>query len=176
MQAEAAHYAKSKGGPAPATEEPEAATSTAKRQLDNGEAGDEEDSEAKRRRILEETRDVDAESEDDDEEDSSEDDSDDDEDETAELQRELEKIKRERAEKREQEVRLNFPRDIYHMADKEETGAREGRGGRSCTRKGYCHGESPPEPKNRLQREAPVSGLAHRGIEPQLTDGGAQVG
>lgn len=99
------HYAKSKGGPAPATEELEAATSTAKRQLDNGEAGDEEDSEAKRRRILEETRDIDAESEDDNEEDSSEDDSDDDEDETAELQRELEKIKRERAEKREQEER-----------------------------------------------------------------------
>lgn len=34
--------------------------------------------------------------------------SDDDEDETAELQRELEKIKRERAEKREQEVRLHI--------------------------------------------------------------------
>jgi hypothetical protein len=34
--------------------------------------------------------------------------SDDDEDETAELQRELEKIKRERAEKREQEVRTSF--------------------------------------------------------------------
>lgn len=34
--------------------------------------------------------------------------SDDDEDETAELQRELEKIKRERAEKREQEVRRSF--------------------------------------------------------------------
>jgi protein CWC15 len=34
--------------------------------------------------------------------------SDDDEDETAELQRELEKIKRERAEKREQEVRTNL--------------------------------------------------------------------
>lgn len=32
----------------------------------------------------------------------------DDEDETAELQRELEKIKRERAEKREQEVRISF--------------------------------------------------------------------
>jgi len=35
--------------------------------------------------------------------------SDDEEDETAELQRELEKIKRERAEKREQEVRTSFP-------------------------------------------------------------------
>ena len=38
--------------------------------------------------------------------------SDDDEDETAELQRELEKIKRERAEKREQEVRTSFPTTI----------------------------------------------------------------
>ena len=39
--------------------------------------------------------------------------SDDDEDETAELQRELEKIKRERAERREQEVRTNFPAPPY---------------------------------------------------------------
>lgn len=75
--------------------------------------------EAKRRRILEETRDIDADSEGGSEEDTSEDDrfvtsnpdltqtdysSDEEEDETAELQRELEKIKRERAEKREQEV------------------------------------------------------------------------
>ncbi|EHK96918.1 putative Pre-mRNA-splicing factor cwc15 [Glarea lozoyensis 74030] len=73
-----------------------------KRALENGEGG-EEDMEAKRRRVLEETRDLDRDSEE--EEDSSEDDSDDDEDETAELQRELEKIKRERAEKREQEER-----------------------------------------------------------------------
>jgi protein CWC15 len=109
LQAEAAHYAKTKGRPAPTTEEPEAAINTAKWQLENGEAGNEEDPEAKRRRILEETRDIDAESEDDDEDDSSDDDSDDDEDETAELQRELEKIKRERAEKREQEVRSSIP-------------------------------------------------------------------
>jgi protein CWC15 len=77
-------------------------TQSAKRQLENGDE-QEEDPEAKRRRILEATRDIDADSEEDDENDSSEDDSDD-EDETAELQRELEKIKRERAEKREQEV------------------------------------------------------------------------
>ena len=38
--------------------------------------------------------------------------SDDEEDETAELQRELEKIKRERAEKREQEVRTSFPNPV----------------------------------------------------------------
>lgn len=117
LQAEAAHFAKTKGGPAPATEEPEPVTNTAKRQLENGEAGDEEDPEAKRRRILEETRDIDAESEDDGDDDSSEDDSDDDEDETAELQRELEKIKRERAEKREQEVGSRFPHGISHMAN-----------------------------------------------------------
>ncbi|TVY56258.1 Pre-mRNA-splicing factor cwc15 [Lachnellula suecica] len=105
LQAEAAHFAKVKGQPLPVTDEPESATNTAKRQLENGDAGEEEDPEAKRRRVLEETRDIDADSEDDGEGDSSEDDSDDDEDETAELQRELEKIKRERAEKREQEER-----------------------------------------------------------------------
>jgi protein CWC15 len=75
----------------------------------------------KRRRILEETREIDADSEAGSQEESSDDDrldndiqlldrkadkASDDEDETAELQRELEKIKRERAEKREQEVRL----------------------------------------------------------------------
>jgi protein CWC15 len=117
LQAEAAHVAKIKGGPAPATGEPEPSASTAKRGLENGDAGDGEDPEAKRRRILEETRDIDAESEDDGEDDSSEDDSDDDEDETAELQRELEKIKRERAEKREQEVGTCVPREISPMAD-----------------------------------------------------------
>jgi protein CWC15 len=84
----------------------ESISSAPKRQLEDGAAEDEEeDLEAKRRKILEETRDIDADSDGDEEEDSSEDDSDDDEDETAELQRELEKIKRERAEKREQEVR-----------------------------------------------------------------------
>ena len=152
MQAEAVHYAKSKGGPAPAKEEPEAVINTAKRQLENSEAGDKEDPEAKRRRILEETRDIDAESEDDDEDDSSEDDSDDDEDETAELQRELEKIKRERADKREQEVGSSFPQGTSRMTDPEKIGAREGGSGRDCTRKGHCYGESPPEPENRLQR------------------------
>ena len=86
---------------------------TAKRQLESGDARDEEDPEAKRRRILEETRDIDAESEVDEEDDSSEDDSDDDEDETAELQRELEKIKRERAEKREEEVGSSFHQGLF---------------------------------------------------------------
>ncbi|TPX10853.1 uncharacterized protein E0L32_008242 [Thyridium curvatum] len=110
LQAEAAHKAKLHGGPIPDddSEAPESSTNASKRPLEiaNHEA-DEEDAEAKRRRILEETRDIDADDseEDDDDDDDSEDDSDDDEDETAELQRELEKIKRERAEKREREER-----------------------------------------------------------------------
>ena len=116
LAAEAAHFAKTKGGPVPTRDEPERVTNTLKRQLENGAIKDEEDPEAKRRRILEETRDIDADSEDDDEDASSEDESDD-EDETAELQRELEKIKRERAEKREQEVRIIVLR-ICRLADR----------------------------------------------------------
>ncbi|KAL2064163.1 hypothetical protein VTL71DRAFT_4657 [Oculimacula yallundae] len=108
LAAEAAHFAKVKGGPAPTPsnagegQDEGGEGQGVKRQLENG--GEEESVDAKRRRILEETRDIDADSEEDGEEDSSDDDSDD-EDETAELQRELEKIKRERAEKREQEER-----------------------------------------------------------------------
>jgi protein CWC15 len=71
LQAEAAHFAKAKGGFISAEREP--TTNTAKRQLENGD-GEEEDPEAKRRRILEETRDIDADSDDAGEEDSSEDD------------------------------------------------------------------------------------------------------
>ena len=100
LRAEAAHFAK-KG-----TSDP---TSTAespprKRPLDiaPGEDGPEdEDPEAKRRRVLEETREIDADS-DGAESETSEEDSDD-EDETAELMRELEKIKRERAEQKAKE-------------------------------------------------------------------------
>lgn len=110
LQAEAAHFAKIKGGPPPVADSPEPSTARIKRELENGEA-EEEDPQAKRRRILEETRDIDAESEDNEDDESSEDDSDD-EDETAELQRELEKIKRERAEKREQEVRTSIARHV----------------------------------------------------------------
>jgi protein CWC15 len=72
LQAEAAHFAKIKGGPVP--EEPEPATNTTKRQLENGDGEEEEDPEAKRRRILEETRDIDADSDDAGEDDSSEED------------------------------------------------------------------------------------------------------
>lgn len=99
LQAEAAHFAKTRGGDVAVGE---GTGSLPKRELEAG-GGGEEDLEAKRRRILEESRDVDADSEGEGDSDSSEEDSDD-EDETAELQRELEKIKRERAEKREAEV------------------------------------------------------------------------
>ncbi|KAF7906950.1 hypothetical protein BELL_0298g00080 [Botrytis elliptica] len=105
LQAEAAHFAKKNGGSSAAIEDIQSSTNTSKRQLENGSVEDDEDTEAKRRRILEETRDIDADSDNAGESDSSDDDSDDEEDETAELQRELEKIKRERAEKREQEER-----------------------------------------------------------------------
>ncbi|KAI5249337.1 Cwf15/Cwc15 cell cycle control protein [Aureobasidium subglaciale] len=74
-----------------------------KRSLAEGAEGqdgeqDEEDYEAKRRRVLEETRDVDADSEDGSEEDSDSSDDESDDDEEAELMRELAKIKAERAE------------------------------------------------------------------------------
>ena len=64
LQAEAAHFAKKNGVPVPET----SAESTSKRQLEgtpaNGGDGElEEDPEAKRRRILEETREIDADSE-----------------------------------------------------------------------------------------------------------------
>ncbi|KAL4820023.1 Pre-mRNA-splicing factor cwc15 [Aspergillus spinulosporus] len=104
LQAEAAHFAKKNGAPAPET----SAESTPKRQLEgspaNGGGGElEEDPEAKRRRILEETREIDADS-DGSEEESSEAESDD-EDEAAELMRELEKIKKERLAQKEKEER-----------------------------------------------------------------------
>ncbi|KAJ5591500.1 uncharacterized protein N7459_001869 [Penicillium hispanicum] len=108
LQAEAAHFAKKNGVPLNET----AATETAipKRQLEsgipdgeNGEAGEAaEDPEAKRRRILEETRDIDADSDGSEDDESSEEESDE-EDEAAELMRELEKIKKERLAQKEKE-------------------------------------------------------------------------
>ena len=77
---------------------------SSKRELEAPSNEEEEDPEAKRRRILEETRDVDADSSGSDS-DSSEEDSDE-EDETAELMRELEKIKKERADQKAKEVRV----------------------------------------------------------------------
>jgi protein CWC15 len=101
LAAEAAHYAKTKG-----TTDPGAESRAPKRALKDvpseSDGPEDEDPEAKRRRILEETRDIDADSDGADS-DSSDEDSDDEEDETAELMRELEKIKRERAEQKAKE-------------------------------------------------------------------------
>lgn len=120
LEAEAAHFSKTN----PAAINIGESTISSKRQLEDGDGQNgEEDLEAKRRRILEETRDVDADSNGSRSDGSSEEDryakegldpdspvksedsnSDDEEDETAELLRELEKIKRERAEQKEKEV------------------------------------------------------------------------
>lgn len=104
LAAESAHRARLQGGANPdSVEAPETAATTSKRALETEtQADDEDDPEVKRRRVLEETRDIDADDSEEDDDDESDDS--DDEDETAELQRELEKIKQERAAKREQEV------------------------------------------------------------------------
>ncbi|KAK4456114.1 Pre-mRNA-splicing factor Cwf15/Cwc15 [Podospora aff. communis PSN243] len=108
LAAEAAHFAKTgKGGPLPSTDDTSNNTS-AKRPataLEGAADSEEEDPEAKRRRILEETRDIDADDSDEEEDDDDDSDSDDSDDDDAELQRELERVRRERAEKREQEER-----------------------------------------------------------------------
>lgn len=125
LAAEAAHQAKLHGRPVPSTgdDETTSASHGTKRLLEAGSsaAGEvNEDPEAKRRRILEETRDIDADdsdssgggsdkaggngADDDDDDDDSDSDSDDS-DEEAELQRELARVKRERQEKREREER-----------------------------------------------------------------------
>lgn len=103
LKAEAAHFAK-KNGKGERIEELEGTSTTAKRRLEDGTADDEtEDAETKRRRlILEEAQELDADSASSSDESSDEDD-DDEEDETAALMAELEKIKRERAEQRAKE-------------------------------------------------------------------------
>ncbi|KAK8113701.1 hypothetical protein PG999_005770 [Apiospora kogelbergensis] len=109
LAAEAAHFAKTKSGgalPAPESDDTSASNGAKRPLVLTSHADGEEDPEAKRRRVLEESRDIDADdddddgSEEDDDDDSDDDDSDDDE---AELARELEKIRREKAEKREKE-------------------------------------------------------------------------
>jgi protein CWC15 len=113
LKAERAHFAKKDGFSLPEDEDDDVESEQAevmgaieggvKRKLDeaNGEGGGgadesgEEDYEAKKRRVIEETRDIDADS---DSSESSEESEDDEEDETAELMRELAKIKAERAE------------------------------------------------------------------------------
>ncbi|KAJ5628716.1 hypothetical protein N7490_010944 [Penicillium lividum] len=104
LKAEAAHFAKKNGVPVDNTA---ATDSTPKRQLESAPAdadgeGDTEDPEAKRRRILEETRDLDADSDGSEDDSSEEEDSDDDDDEAA-LMRELEQIKKERLAQKEKE-------------------------------------------------------------------------
>lgn len=69
-------------------------------------AGEEEDLEAKRRRILAETRDIDADDDSEEDEEDSDDDDDSDDDSDAELQRELDRVRREREERKKKEVRL----------------------------------------------------------------------
>ncbi len=102
LAAEAANQAKKNGTQ---TDDTAHAGSTSKHQLQLEQGQDDledEGPEAKRRRILEVTREIDADS-DGAENDSSEEESEE-EDETAELMRELEKIKRERAEQKAKEV------------------------------------------------------------------------
>ena len=123
MEAEAAHFAKTNGGSGVQQPSDSSNNASAKRLLEAGPGEDEEaeeDIETKRRRVLEATRDIDADS-DGSESDSSDEEryvreagdpscsangdlGSDEEDEQAELLRELEKIKRERAEQREREV------------------------------------------------------------------------
>jgi len=117
LRAEAKHYAKKEGREITDEEdvdqvrtpqlqlgeggeaEGETDATTAKRKSEaiSGE-GEEEDYEAKKRRVLEETRDIDADSDDAGSDSDSDSSDDDEEDETAELMRELAKIKAERAE------------------------------------------------------------------------------
>ena len=105
IEAEAAHFAKKNGTSVESAVNADQGTGSQKRSLEiepgHGMEDGEEDIEAKRRRILEETRDVDGASSES-EESSSEEESDE-EDETAELLRELEKIKKERAEQKAKE-------------------------------------------------------------------------
>ncbi|KAF6834310.1 Cwf15/Cwc15 cell cycle control protein [Colletotrichum musicola] len=106
LAAEAAHFAKKNGGAPPSAspdDDADAPAGGVKRALEAGsQADDEESFEAKRRRILEETRDIDASSDESEEDDDGDSDEESD-DEEAELQREMDKIRRERAEKRERE-------------------------------------------------------------------------
>ncbi|KAF4454620.1 cwf15 cwc15 cell cycle control [Fusarium albosuccineum] len=104
LAAEAAHFTKKNGAPAPVDDEDDEMSNSGgvKRSLPPA-SGEDEDLEAKRRRILAETRDIDADddSEEDDEDSDDDDDSDDDSD--AELQRELDRVRREREERKKKE-------------------------------------------------------------------------
>ncbi|KAI9760966.1 MAG: complexed with cef1p [Chaenotheca gracillima] len=108
LKAEASHFKKSEdqAGSPEVDEEAGSTIVSAKRRIEDGQANhddEDEDPESKRRRILEETRDIDADSDGSGDASSEEESDDDEEDETAELLRELEKIKKERADQREKE-------------------------------------------------------------------------
>ncbi|KAL6851121.1 complexed with cef1p [Amphichorda felina] len=110
LAAESAHFSKKKGGaPIPDDDDDEstgAAAGGVKRPhqiAPDGAEGVEEDLEAKRRRILAETREIDADDESEEEEEDSDSDDSDEDDEDAELQRELERVRREREEKKKRE-------------------------------------------------------------------------
>ena len=148
LAAEAANQAKKNGRQ---TDDKANAGATSKRplQLEEGqESPEDEDPEAKRRRILEETRDIDADSDGADS-DSSEEESDE-EDETAELMRELEKIKRERAEQKAKEVSWKFhpTRSWLNNIQGSCEGCQRGGG----ARRGYSVGKPAIEPQS-IQRE-----------------------
>lgn len=109
LQAEAAHFSKKHGGaPAEAVGDQAPTPTRLIKEAPSAEVAvgglEVEGSEAKRRRILEETREIDADLVESEEE-SSEEDSDDEDDEAAELVRELEKIKKERLAQKEKEER-----------------------------------------------------------------------
>lgn len=106
LAAEATHFTKKNGAPAlidDADEDDEVGVSGgAKRALPSSD-GEGEDLEAKRRRILAETRDIDADDDSEEDEEESDDDDDSDDDSDAELQRELDRVRREREERKKKE-------------------------------------------------------------------------
>lgn len=153
LAAEAAHFAKTKG-----LTEPTATSSSAapKRLLETTPAEDGlecEDADAKRRRVLEETREIDADSDGADSE--SSEDSDDEEDETAELMRELEKIKRERAEQKAKEVCTSLANEDLQWVLTGRTGSGEGCRRTRQTGRGHCVGQPSPQSKG-VQRPTAV--------------------
>ncbi|KAL8854961.1 MAG: hypothetical protein Q9221_000157 [Calogaya cf. arnoldii] len=154
LEAEAAHFSKN-GGTATKSATIAEPTTSSKRQLEAGPGQDEEgeeDVDAKRRRVLEETRHLDAES-DESSNASSEEDSDDEEDETAELLRELEKIKKERAEKQAQEV-LDQSSGALGQLLIWATGPGKGSGGARRSRTRHCSRQPTSQPAQIHRDEA----------------------
>ncbi|CEI68632.1 hypothetical protein FVEN_g7899 [Fusarium venenatum] len=106
LAAEAAHFTKKNGAPAmidDADEDDEASVSGGTKRALPTTDGEGEDLEAKRRRILAETRDIDADDDSEEDEEDSDDDDDSDDDSDAELQRELDRVRKEREERKKKE-------------------------------------------------------------------------